>query len=157
VPLVRVDLAKLAREELERWADTAIARNMDLGYKGPEEGIEITGEPHLLRELLGNLVDNAIRYGRVGGEVTLGLTSMPATLYVEDNGDGIPLSERELVLERFYRRTEAGGDGCGLGLAISREIAVRHGAQLAIGDNPYSCGARVTVTFSNIEGLPHKN
>jgi len=145
--MVRVDLSKLVRDELERWADAAISHSIDLGYDGPEKVIEIDGEPYLLRELIGNLVDNAIRYGRTGGEVTLGLTTMPVTLFVDDNGPGIPAEERTLVLERFYRRSDAGGDGCGLGLAICREIAMRHGARLTIGDNSHSCGTRVTVIF----------
>jgi two-component system sensor histidine kinase TctE len=147
--MVRVDLARLARDELERWADAAISRDIDVGYDGPEEGIEIEGEPHLLRELIGNLVDNAIRYGGSGGEVTLGLTSSPVTLYVDDNGKGIPVEERTLVLERFYRRSEAEGDGCGLGLAIASEISARHQATLSIGDNPHARGARIKVVFSS--------
>jgi two-component system sensor histidine kinase TctE len=146
--MVRLDLAELARDELERWADAAITRDIDLGYDGPEKGIEIEGEPHLLRELIGNLVDNAIRYGRPGGEATLGLTTAPVTLYVDDNGDGIPAEERTLVLERFYRRSEANGDGSGLGLAIAREISARHGARLSIRDNPCSHGTRIEVVFS---------
>jgi two-component system sensor histidine kinase TctE len=146
--MVRVDLARLARDELERWADAAISRDIDVGYDGPEAGIEIEGEPHLLRELIGNLIDNAIRYGASGGEVTLGLTASPVTLYVDDNGKGIPVEERALVLERFYRRSEAEGDGCGLGLAIASEISARHQAKLSIGDNPHSHGTRIEVVFS---------
>ena len=147
--MVQVDLAALARDELERWADVAIARSIDLGYEGPENSLDIRGDPHLLRELIGNLVDNAIRYGHSGGEVTLGLRQLPTTLYVDDDGPGIPPEDRALVLERFYRRPSTGGDGCGLGLAIAREIAARHGAGLHIVDNPLSGGTRVEVVFSD--------
>ncbi len=144
---VPLDLAVLAREELERWADAAISRNIDLGYDGPEKGIEVIGEPYLLRELIGNLVDNAIRYGRVGGVVTLGITTAPVILFVDDDGAGIPLSERTLVMERFYRRSEANGEGCGLGLAIAQEIAARHGTELNVIDNPAVQGTRFYVKF----------
>ncbi len=144
---VQVDLTVLAREELERWADVAISRNIDLGYEGPETGIEVAGDPHLLRELIGNLVDNAIRYGRQDGIVTLGLTDSPVTLYVDDDGAGIPLEERSLVMDRFYRRSESHGEGCGLGLAIAQEIAARHGAQLNITDSPLNSGSRFFVVF----------
>lgn len=146
--MARLDLAELARDELERWADAAITRDIDLGYVGPEKDIEIEGEPHLLRELIGNLVDNAIRYGRPGGEATLGLTTAPVTLYVDDNGDGIPAEDRALVLERFYRCSDVNGDGSGLGLAIAREISARRGARLSIRDNPCGGGIRIEIVFS---------
>ena len=145
---VMLDLAVLAREELERWADAAISRNIDLGYDGPEKGIEVIGEPYLLHELIGNLVDNAIRYGRAGGIVTLGITTAPVTLFVDDDGAGIPLTERALVMERFYRRSDANGEGCGLGLAIAQEIAARHGAELNVMENPAMPGTRFYVEFA---------
>ena len=142
----RVDLAELARETLEQWADAAVDRDMDLGYDAPETSVEIEGEPQLLRELVGNLVDNAIRYGRRGGMVTLGIVPDPFVLYVQDDGPGIAPSERERVVEAFYRSPDAGGDGSGLGLAIAREIAARHGAELTI-EQAQPCGTRVSVRF----------
>lgn len=146
--MTSVDLAELARDELERWADAAIARDMDLGYDGPDHGVCVMGEPVLLRELIVNLVDNAIRYGRAGGIVTLGLRSSPIVLTVDDDGAGISPQERLLVLERFYRGQAGRGDGCGLGLPIANEIAARHGATLRILDHPLGRGTRVEVTFA---------
>lgn len=143
-----VDLAELAREELERSADAAIARGIDLGYEGPDAGGRLVGEAYLLREMIANLVDNAIRYGRENGQVTLGLTLSPLTLYVDDDGPGVPPEDRALIFERFYRRPGAAGDGCGLGLAIAKEIAARHGAVLRVLDNPAGQGARLEVQFS---------
>lgn len=145
--MVRVDLAEVAREELERWADAAIARGIDLGYEGPDGDLPISGEPHLLHEMIGNIVDNAIRYGHPGGRVTLGLTTSPRILSVDDDGPGIPAPERGLVMERFYRRSGTASDGCGLGLSIAREIAVRHRARLVIKDNPRGQGTRIEITF----------
>lgn len=146
--LRNVDLAALARSELEQWTDAAIAHGADLGYEGPAGGIAVHGEPQLLRELVGNLVDNAIRYGGPGARITLGLSTAPGpVLLVDDDGPGIPEAERTLVLERFYRRSQSPGEGTGLGLAIAREIAARHGAELRIESAPNGRGTRVTVTF----------
>jgi two-component system sensor histidine kinase TctE len=146
--LAPVDLAGIAREEVERWADAALEKEIDLGYEGPEDGIMITGESNLLRELIGNLIDNAIRYQSSGGTVTLILNASPVALVVEDDGPGIPEQERGLVLERFYRgSTSELAGGCGLGLPIAYEIAARHGAQLGIASGPENCGTRVQVTF----------
>ena len=144
--LVNVDLTNLVRDELANWADAAIARQIDLGYEGPEQNVWIQAEPQLLRELISNLVDNAIRYGRSGGQVTLRLAIAPTVMSVDDDGTGIPAEERELVLERFYRRLGALGDGCGLGLSIANEIAARHGADLIILVSPGG-GTRVQITF----------
>lgn len=141
-----VDLARLAREELERWADRAVERGIDLGYSGPEQGTIVRGEPQLLRELIGNLVDNALRYGKAGGEVTLGVHESPPGFYVEDEGPGIPAQERGRVTDPFYRPPGSEGDGCGLGLAIASEIATRHGAALHIRDH-VPMGTRVEVRF----------
>jgi two-component system, OmpR family, sensor histidine kinase TctE len=143
----RVDLAQLARAELERWADLAIERNIDLGYEGPENGVIVSGEHRLLAELLGNLVDNAIQYGGRGTKITVGITADPIVLIVDDDGPGIARSERERVFEPFYRPRDSVAGGCGLGLTIAREIAARHAARLSIVDPPRARGTRVEVLF----------
>jgi len=74
-----------------------------------------------------------------------------ALLEVEDDGPGIPETERERVLERFHRLPGASGAGSGLGLAIVREIAMAHGARLAIGAGEAGRGCRVTVTFRGVD------
>ena len=151
--LRRMDLAELARLELEHWTDAAIERGIDLGYEGPPAGvaIDIDGEPQLLRELISNLVDNAIRYAGPDARVTLSLTQAPEPeLAVEDDGPGIPENERALVLERFYRRAQSPSEGSGLGLAIAREIAERHGAALRIDSGSGGNGLRVSVRFQRV-------
>ncbi|MYM26098.1 sensor histidine kinase [Duganella sp. FT135W] len=146
--LAQLDLADIARQEVERWADSALEKEIDLGYEGPEHGLTITGESNLLRELIGNLIDNAIRYQTAGGTVTLILEDNPVTLSVDDDGPGIPEAERGLVLERFYRgSTSEMAGGCGLGLPIAYEIAARHGAQLSITSGTWNRGTRVQVRF----------
>lgn len=146
--LAPLDLAVLCRESLERHADQAIMQSVDLGYEGPDHGVIVRGEPQLLRELISNLVDNALRYGRASGVVTLSLRDQPVQLAVNDDGPGIPETERERVLERFYRRAHD-SEGCGLGLSIVREIAGRHGASFQLGESPAG-GVGVTVRFPDL-------
>lgn len=142
----RLDLAGLCRHELERQTNRAIASGHDLGYEGPDSGVWIDGEMQLLRELLANLIDNALRYGRPGGVITVGLQDGDGVeLRVDDDGPGIPVQERLRVLERFYRYGSE-DDGCGLGLAIVGEIANRHDADFAIEQSP-SGGTRMTLRF----------
>ena len=102
-----------------------------------------------LREIAMNLVDNAIRYTQPGGIVTTRIVAAPgaATLTVEDNGPGIPESERERVLERFYRIDDRDSDGCGLGLAIVKEFASQLGASLRLRTASAGVGLAVDITF----------
>jgi len=149
-----VDLATLARDVTTLWVPRALARDIDLGYDGPDAGVAVRGDAFLLHDLLGNLLDNAVRYTQTGGNVTVRLTEGHGTvaLYVEDNGPGIPAAERERVFERFHRVLGTGTEGAGLGLAIVREIADRHGAQIEIGTGPGDAGTRVRVTFARPPG-----
>ncbi|WP_426111911.1 sensor histidine kinase [Massilia sp. PWRC2] len=143
-----VDLAVLARDEVERWTDRALKKHIDLGYDGAEHGVMVLGDSHLLRELLSNLLDNAIRYSDAGGTVTLSIAADPLRLTVDDDGPGIAEHERGLVLERFFRGSASEGtSGCGLGLPIAFEIAARHGAHLSIAAAPGRRGARIAVAF----------
>ena len=96
------------------------------------------GHPLLLRELIRNLVDNALQYTPPGGTVTARVIEDPfgqvVVLQVEDSGPGIAAGEREKVFQPFYRVLGSDADGSGLGLAIVREIAQRHGAEVTLED-----------------------
>jgi two-component system sensor histidine kinase TctE len=133
----RVDLQELCESMLESHLDAATAKDIDLGLEAAEA--HTSGHTWLLRELLGNLVDNAIRYTQRGGRVTLRCGWCPAPgggqqpfLEVEDNGPGVPEAERARMLERFYRVPGTVGEGTGLGLAIADEIARVHHSQLQV-------------------------
>jgi two-component system sensor histidine kinase TctE len=145
----RLDLARLARESTTEWVPRALARGIDLGYDGAEDAAWIVGDPFLVRDMLGNLLDNAIRYTQRGGQVTVRVArgSERVELSIEDNGPGIPEQERERVFERFYRALGTGTDGCGLGLAIVREIAVSHGAEIRLEAGAGGRGTVVRVAF----------
>ena len=108
----------------------------------------------LLRELLANLLDNAIRYTPAQGKVTVLLSARvgQARLAVEDNGPGIPEAEREHVFERFHRLQDNTGSGCGLGLAIVREIALLHGAEVGVETVSGASGTRMVLTLPTIDG-----
>ncbi|NRF69186.1 sensor histidine kinase N-terminal domain-containing protein [Aquincola sp. S2] len=144
-----VNLARLARETVRDFVPRALENRIDLGYEGPEEGQalhgRLAGQPLLIRELIRNLVDNALQYTPAGGSVTVRVMDDPfgqvIVLQVEDTGPGIPQAERELVFRPFYRALGTNVDGSGLGLAIVREIVQQHGAEVAIGDARNRAGA----------------
>ena len=96
------------------------------------------GQPTLVREVVRNLVDNALQYTPAGGTVTVRVLHDPfdqvVVLQVEDTGPGIPEAERALVLQPFYRALGTQVDGSGLGLAIVNEIVQQHGAEMTIAD-----------------------
>jgi len=142
-----VNLREVANRSVQSWLPKALAKNIDLGFE--LEDAWTLGDASLLRELLANLIDNAIAYTGEGGAVTVRTlaTAEGALIEVEDNGPGIPASERQRVFERFYRVAGTGGEGCGLGLAIVAEIADRHRADAAILTPPEDRGTCVRVTF----------
>lgn len=158
-PRQSVNLARLATEVVRDFVPRAMEKRIDLGYEGPGEaaaqrhpqGPQVWGHALLLRELIRNLVDNALQYTPAGGTVTLRVVDDPfgqvVVLQVEDSGPGIPVAERELVFQPFYRSLGTEVDGSGLGLAIVREIAVQHDAEVSIADaNPRGSMPGTTIT-----------
>jgi two-component system sensor histidine kinase TctE len=154
--LERIDLVRLAREVTAEWVPRAIETNVDLGFEAGPQASYVAGDPFLLREMLNNLLDNAVRYTQSGGQVTVRVTGGTArpVLTVEDNGPGIPESERSRVFERFYRVLGTGTEGCGLGLAIVTEIAESHGAEVKLAPPATGTGTVVGVTFPALTEPP---
>jgi two-component system sensor histidine kinase TctE len=130
-----IDLTEAARQVLEAQAPAAIRRDIDLGLdeNGP---VPVIGDGTMLREMIVNLVDNALRYSKSGGSVTVRLAAAngEAELTVSDAGPGIPVEERAHVFERFYRIAGATEEGSGLGLAIVREVVENAGGSVTLGD-----------------------
>lgn len=145
-PLQRIDWIALARDTVGEWFNVAQAREIDLGFEAGEGPISVLGNATMLREMMNNLIDNALRYTQRRGSVTVRVRRDAmrrlAILEVEDNGPGIPPAEREQVFDRFYRILGSDVEGSGLGLAIVREIAQRHGATVEITHNPHSTDPR---------------
>lgn len=139
-PREQIDLNILARNVVQDWIQASFAKKIDLGFEQDRNAVLIFGSPLMLREMLSNLIDNALRYTPQEHSVTVRVRidhdEALAILEVEDNGPGIPQAERERVFERFYRILGSNVQGSGLGLAIVREIASQHDARIQILDNP---------------------
>ena len=145
-PQQRVDLQQLCEAVLESQIEAAAAKQIDLGLE--VSPVHISGHEWLLRELLVNLVDNAIKYTPAGGHVTIRCWQhWHAYLEVEDNGPGIAESERSRVLERFYRVPGSPSEGSGLGLAIANEITLAHNGQLELVGGAAGRGLRVRLSL----------
>ena len=159
---MQVDLVHVVSEAIQDSVPRALEKHIDLGYEGPPLGEAascVQGNATLLKELVRNLLDNAINYTPAQGQVTARLLtdrfSGVIVLLIEDTGPGIPEAERDQVFEPFYRTLGTNVDGSGLGLAIVKEIARQHGASISIDDAdrpghpspPGLPGTRVTLRF----------
>ena len=151
----RVDLRQLCEVLLETHLDAAMAKDIDLGMDAA--AAHANGHEWLLREMLTNLIDNAIKYTPHGGHVTLrcGLRTVgpaqteEAFVEVEDDGPGVPPAERRRMLERFYRVPGSAGEGNGLGLAIAEEIARVHRSHLVAEAGANGQGLRISMQLPN--------
>ncbi len=145
-----VNLADLVVECVAEAAPVAAAKGIDLGIADTScDPAEVTGNADLLRILLRNLLDNAVRYTPAEGEVSVSVEILDHTvlLRVRDSGPGIPAGLRERVFDRFYRVAGSGQQGCGLGLSIVARIAGLHGGSVAFEDGAGNSGATVVVTL----------
>ena len=167
------DLARLTMDVVRDSVPRALEKRIDLGYDGAQPGspgVQLNGNPTLIKELVRNLVDNAINYTPSGGIITarvladtgnpigpispIGRANASVLLQVEDTGPGIPEAERALVFQPFYRALGTEADGSGLGLSIVQEIARQHSAEVTLEDahpdaqTPDMPGTRVAVRFA---------
>ncbi len=148
-----VDLLELAKRVVAEFAPIADDRHLDLGLL-PSDAATVAGDPSELRALLGNLVENALRYTPTGGQVDVQVQRVgnEAVLTVSDTGPGIPVAERDRVFDRFYRGANATASGSGLGLAIVRRIADRHQASIRLEETEPGRGLRITVRWPGAVG-----
>lgn len=138
-----VRLDRLAEEVCAAHGTEAMEKNIALEL---DAGVStIAGNADMLRILLRNLVDNAIRYTPPGGRIMVSVA--PGILTVTDTGPGIPAPERQRVFDRFRRLAGQETEGSGLGLSIVARIAERHGATVELGAGEAGQGLRVTVRF----------
>ncbi len=152
------DLASLTREVVQDCVPRALEKRIDLGFENEQrlaDGLMLQGNPTLLKELVRNLVDNAINYtpstSEKPGVITVRVLTDPfgkaLVLQVEDSGPGIPLAERELVFQPFYRVLGTEADGSGLGLSIVQEIAHQHQAEVTVSDTrPGQAGSGTCIS-----------
>ncbi|HPU79867.1 sensor histidine kinase N-terminal domain-containing protein [Accumulibacter sp.] len=161
--LVALDLDHLLREVVETWVVHALEKCIDLGYE-PAGTVFIQGNAFLLREMVNNLLDNALRYTPAGGRVTARVVAQGdfALLEIEDSGPGISDEESQKVFDRFYRVEGTDSEGSGLGLAIVREIAEVHQGAASLRpntrkvreDEPPGCVARIVFPVYRLQPPP---
>jgi two-component system sensor histidine kinase TctE len=151
IQLQPLDLNAYALEVSMEWVPEALKRSIDLGFEGADEALVVGADRDRLRDLINNLIDNAIRYSKIGGRVTVrvGLAgNNQCRLAISDDGPGIPVQERERIFERFHRMLGTQADGSGLGLAIVSEIAALHGARITLEEDTDGIGNTFSVFFA---------
>ena len=142
-------LAPLVQEVMDGFAPLAAARGVTLSAAVPSD-LVVPADPGAVRQMLLNLLDNAVKYGPAGQEVRIGATrdNGAARLWVDDGGPGIPGPDRERVWERFWRLERDRGSavaGSGIGLAVVRELASLHHGRAWIDDPAAGVGTRVVI------------
>jgi two-component system sensor histidine kinase TctE len=139
------DLAALIRDAANDWLPQAFRQGVEFEFELGEA--RVLGSPHAWREMLANLVDNAIRHGRPKGRIAVrcGVAEGDIVVRIDDDGPGISAAERDKVFERFYRPAGTSADGCGLGLPIVRALAEQQGAKVSLGDAPSGRGLRAEL------------
>lgn len=152
---VRVDVTNLAAEVAEFYAPVAELRNIALAF-APRGALCATGDPVLLAQALGNLVENALKYAPEGGVIAISVHRPQRDMLeivVADNGPGITADERPRVVERFYRGDiSRGTPGVGLGLSVVSAVARLHGGTLLLSDNRPGLRATLQVAVSPAGG-----
>ena len=151
--LVQLDLARLADETAAELRPLATNKNQELTVEAPL-GVPVRADEIILRTLMRNLLDNAIRYTDPDGHILASVRSDHdssgqdwAILSVKDDGVGIPVAEQQRIFERFYRVDKARSretGGTGLGLSIVRHVAERHGGRVTV-ESTVGVGSTFTV------------
>jgi two-component system sensor histidine kinase TctE len=142
-----LQLTDIIQRCINDWVRLADQKSIELHFD--LNPAPVLGDEFLLRELLDNLLTNAVLYTPAGGHVVIGCHASDggSLVFVEDSGSGIPPAERLKVFNRFYRMPGTSADGSGLGLTIAREIARDHLAEIEIATPAAGTGTRVEVRF----------
>ena len=144
------NLNPLAEAVTREWWRPARQQQIDLGFEPGPVPVYVRATEGLLREALGNLLHNAVRYTPAGGHVTVSVRAEDthAVLEVVDNGPGIPAAERARVIERFFRASNVTLPGSGLGLAIVQSVAQRLGGTMRVTAGAQGLGCRVEIVLA---------
>ena len=144
--LVPLDGSERVREVACEWAPQALAKGVEISFDAIDNEALLMGDAQLLREMLANLIDNALRYGGTRIALTVRRTEQGVTWRVADNGPGIPEMQRAAVFAPFHRLSN-GVDGAGLGLTIVQRIAHLHGAEVHLEAGEGGIGLVARVEF----------
>ncbi len=152
-----INMAALLNSVIENFKTSAAAKNIEIRIRLPEDPVEVYADREKLRQVITNILKNAVRYSPEAGVIQVNLSqkqNSTAMCSVEDSGGGIPVDEREKVFERFYRiqqdRNRSSG-GSGLGLSIVREIALRHDGNVYFEEPKVLPGARLVLELPLIK------
>jgi signal transduction histidine kinase len=147
--LSNVDLSDIAQNVCAELFPLAVRHGQTLELVAAPQPMLMPGNPDLLHRLIGNLVDNAIRYAASGGNIQVEVSRVPSglRLTVQDDGPGIPAGELNRVFDRYYRLADQSVHGTGLGLAICRSIVEIHQGNIALSQGPGGKGLSVQVDF----------
>ena len=157
IALQPIDLKALAVDVAMQWVPEALKRDIDLGFEAADQAVWIEGDADRLRELINNLIDNAVRYSQHKGRVTVAVgldADGRGHLSISDDGPKIPVQERARIFERFHRLLGSHADGSGLGLAIVSEIAALHQARITLEDDRDGVGNTFSVFFPSAGSAP---
>ncbi len=148
--MVPADIARLARETAESFRARAEHAGIALVLDGPAQSITARADPERMAQVLGNVLDNALKFTPHGGRVTVSVAEHRSgvTICVEDTGPGIPAADLPHIFDRFFKvdRSRSGRSGAGLGLAISRRLVTAQGGSIRA-ENRAEGGARFVVTL----------
>jgi hypothetical protein len=154
---VQVNANELAAEVVEFYSPAAELKGVTLSFasNGP---VMVSGDPTLLAQAVGNLMDNALKYAGEGGSVKVEIQNRDdgtVEICVADDGPGIPDAEKPKVAQRFYRGdTSRGTPGVGLGLSLVQAVAKLHGGTLELIDNHPGLRARLSLAAALLSGRP---
>jgi len=128
-------------------------KHIDLGYEGSNEALHIMADEARLYDLIHNLIDNAIKYTSDHGKITVAvhLIDQKIRLTVEDNGIGISKEDQSMIYERFFRGDNVNAAGAGVGLAIVKDIADLHNANIEIDSRNNKEGTRFYIDFDIVQ------
>jgi two-component system sensor histidine kinase TctE len=144
--LISLDGVELVRAVAREWAPQALAKGVEISFDAQDVEAPLMGDAQLLREMLANLIDNALRYGGTRIALTVHRVEQGVTWRVADNGLGIPEPQRVAVFAPFHRLSD-GVDGAGLGLTIVQRIAHLHGAAVHLEAGEEGTGLVARVEF----------
>jgi signal transduction histidine kinase len=148
------DLTSVGSDVVEAMAPLALRQNRSVALTGATEPVWVKGNAEMIRRAIRNLVENGLRHTPPGTTVEVYIDGKGG-VEVSDEGPGVPLSERELIFRRFWRRDRRGTGGAGLGLAIVRRIVDAHGGAIAVGDGETG-GANFSIQFTPAPVTDHR-
>ncbi len=163
IVLKPVDLNTIVQNAAMQYVEQAMSKRIDLGFEPCTQAVFVLGESISLQEMVGNLIDNAVRYTQERSRITARVSTQDdaGIVTVEDNGPGIQPADRSRVFERFYRGLGTNQEGSGLGLAIVQEIARLHHAEVSVTEGAGGKGTvfKISVPLSdepNLVRQPHE-